>query len=134
MIRLEEITPENWRYDLRVKESQKNYVSDGMRLLARAYAYRNYNSVALIIYSDDTPVGMALYYDTSGAYDFSQLFIDRNYQRMGYGEKAARQIIERMKAEHRFEKILLCYIEGNEPALSFVRPYTVQRVCMDYEI
>ncbi|MCD7834518.1 MAG: GNAT family N-acetyltransferase, partial [Lachnospiraceae bacterium] len=118
MIRLEEISPENWRYDLKVKESQQSYVSDGMRLLARAYAYRNYNSVALVIFNDDTPVGMALYYDIQEAYDFSQLFIDKNYQRMGYGEDAARQIIERMRAEHRYEKILLCYIEGNEAALS----------------
>lgn len=121
MIRLEEISPENWRYDLRVEKSQQSYVSDGMRLLARAYAYRNYNSVALVIFNDDTPVGMALYYDIQEAYDFSQLFIDRKYQRMGYGEDAARQIIERMKAEHRHEKILLCYIEGNEAALSLYR-------------
>ncbi|MCD8398681.1 MAG: GNAT family N-acetyltransferase [Lachnospiraceae bacterium] len=118
MIRLEEISPENWRYDLRVEESQQGYVSDSMRLLARAYAYRNYNSVALVIFNDNTPIGMALYYDIQEAYDFSQLFIDRNYQHMGYGEDAARQIIERMKAEHRYEKIMLCYIEGNEAALS----------------
>ncbi|MCD7737879.1 MAG: GNAT family N-acetyltransferase [Lachnospiraceae bacterium] len=121
MIRLEKVTPENWRYDLKVAESQKNYVSDSMRLLARAYAYRNYNSVALVIYNDDTPVGMALYYDIQEAYDFSQLFIDRNYQHKGYGENAARQIIARMKAEHRYEKILLCYIEGNEAALSLYK-------------
>ncbi len=121
MIRLEEISPENWRYDLKVDESQKGYVSDGMGLLARAYAYRNYNSVALVIFNDDTPVGMALYYDIQEAYDFSQLFIDRNYQRRGYGEEAARQVIERMKAEHRYRRILLCYIEGNEAATSLYR-------------
>ena len=121
MIRLEEVTPENWRYDLKVAESQKNYVSDSMRLLARAYAYRNYNSVALVIYNDDIPVGMALYYDIEGAYDFSQLFIDENYQHRGYGEDAARQIIARMKAEHRYGRILLCYIEGDEAALSLYK-------------
>lgn len=63
MIHLEAITEENWREDLSVAESQRRYVSDPMRLLARAYAYREKRSCACMIYDDDRPVGMALYYD-----------------------------------------------------------------------
>lgn len=59
MIRLEEINEDNWR----ISEEQSKYVSNEMKLLARAYAYREHRSKAVIIYSDKTPVGMALYYD-----------------------------------------------------------------------
>ena len=87
MIRLEEIDPENWRLGLKVSEAQQHYVSDSAGLLARAYAYRNSRSNAFVIYHDDIPVGMALYYDWDemSVYDFSQLFIDERYQGRGFG-------------------------------------------------
>ncbi len=117
-VRLEEIDPENWRLGLKVLEAQKNYVSDSAELLARAYAYRKSRSNALVIYNDDIPVGMALYYDLDemNAYDFSQLFIDERYQRKGFGIEAARQILERMERDGKFDKVVLCYIDGNEAA------------------
>lgn len=118
MIRLEKIGPENWRLGLRVSESQKHFVSDDMRLLARAYAYRESRSSAYVIYDDDIPVGMALYYDCEElkAFDFSQLFIDERYQGKGFGSEAARQILEFMKSDGKYDKVILCYIEGNEAA------------------
>lgn len=118
MIRLEEVTPDNWRLGLSVAESQKAFVSNDMKLLARAYAYRDYGSKALIIYNDECPVGMALYHDCDAynAYDFSQLFIDERYQGHGFGTEAARQILNLMKMEKKYHKVILCYIDGNETA------------------
>ena len=118
MIRLEEIDPENWRLGLKVSEAQQHYVSDSAGLLARAYAYRNSRSNAFVIYHDDIPVGMALYYDWDemNVYDFSQLFIDERYQGRGFGMEAARQILERMERDGKFDKVVLCYIDGNEAA------------------
>ena len=118
MIHLKEMTPENWRIPLRVSPQQEKYVANSMTLLARAYAYRHLGSVAYVIYEDELPVGMALYYDCPplNAYDFSQFFIDERYQGKGYGKKAAQLLIDHMKQEGRFEKILLCYVEGNEGA------------------
>lgn len=118
MIRLETINPDNWRIGLRVSEAQRNFVSDDMRLLARAYAYRENRSNAFVIYHDAIPVGMALYYDCDelNAFDFSQLFIDERYQGKGYGTEAAKQILDRMKHDSKFDKVVLCYIEGNEAA------------------
>ena len=118
MIHLKEITPGNWRLPLRVSSQQEKYVANSMTLLARAYAYRHLGSVAYVIYEDELPVGMALYYDCPqlNAYDFSQLFIDEHYQGKGYGKVATQLIIDRMKQERRFEKIVLCYVEGNEGA------------------
>ena len=118
MIHLKEMTPENWRIPLRVSPQQEKHVANSTTLLARAYAYRHLGSVAYVIYEDELPVGMALYYDCKplNAYDFSQLFIDDRYQGKGYRKEAARLIIDRMKQEGRFEKIILCYVEENEGA------------------
>ena len=118
MIHLEDITPDNWREELKVSKEQERYVSDDMKILARAYAFRNQRSYACIICNDDEPVGMALYYDCDElqAYDFSQLFIDERYQGRGFGKEAAKLILDRMKRDGKYSEVVLCYIEGNEAA------------------
>lgn len=120
MIRLETVGPENWREDLKVSEAQKRFVSDTMKLLARAYAYREHRSRAYVIYDGDVPVGMALYYDCDelNAFDFSQIFIDERYQGKGFGTEAAKQILELMRSDGKYDKAILCYIDGNEAAKS----------------
>ena len=118
MIRLVTIDPDNWRLGLKVSEAQKRFVSNSEKLLARAYAYRNSRSNAYVIYNDTLPVGMALYYDCDeiNAYDFSQLFIDERYQEKGFGIEAARQILEMMEKDGKYDKVILCYIDGNDTA------------------
>ncbi len=118
MIHLETITPDNWRLGLTVREDQRDYVSDSSGILARAYAYRNDRSRAFVIYAGDVPVGMAMYHDFDDwkAYDFSQFFIDRRYQRKGYGLKAAEMILEMMKADGKYDRVVLCYIDGDNAA------------------
>jgi len=118
MIRFEDIDEGNWRYPLKVSESQKKYVADGVLLLARAYAYRECRSRAFIICDDETPVGMGLYYDCPEleCYDFSQLFIDERYQGRGYGKAAIKLVLDAMKRDGRYNKVALCYIEGNDMA------------------
>lgn len=117
MVRLEEINPDNWRLGLDVRDDQKEFVASSVVLLARAYAYRNSRSNAFVIYNDDTPVGMALYYDMENVYNFSQLFIDERYQGRGFGYKAAEMIIQKMKDDGVFDKVVLCYVEGDEAAM-----------------
>ena len=118
MIHLEEITPDNWREELKVSKEQERYVSDAMKILARAYAFRNQRSYACIIYEEGEPIGMALYYDCDElqAYDFSQLFIDERYQGRGFGKEAAKLILDRMKRDGKYSEVVLCYIEGNKAA------------------
>lgn len=118
MIRLEPIGPDNWREELAVREDQRRFVSGPMRLLARAYAYRDLGGQAKLILNDDTPVGMLLYHDwpEAGQYVFSQLFIDRRYQRRGLGIQAARLALDEMRTDGRFKKVCLCYVEGDEAA------------------
>lgn len=118
MIRLEDIDEGNWRYPLKVSEAQKSYVASSAVMLARAYAYRKQRSCAFVIYDEETPVGMGLYYDCPewNSYDFSQLFIDERYQGRGYGKAAAQLMLDEMRKDGRYGKVVLCYIEGNNAA------------------
>lgn len=118
MIRLVDVDPGNWRLHLNVAQSQKTYVASSAVMLARAYAYRDQNSRAFIIYDDETPVGMCLYYDLPEmeCYDFSQIFIDERYQGRGYGKAAVRLVLNALKQDGKYNKVDLCYIEGNDTA------------------
>jgi diamine N-acetyltransferase len=118
MIHLVDIDPGNWRLGLKVAESQKHYVSDSYGMLARAFAYRQQRSRAFVIYDDETPVGMGLYYDLPDleCYDLSQIFIDERYQGKGYGKAATKAVLEAMKQDGKYSKVDICYIEGNDAA------------------
>ena len=118
MIRLEDVNKKNWRIPFNVTDEQKQYVANSTTLLARAYAYRNARSRAYIIYNEDTPIGMGLYHDEPqfNAYIFSEFFIDAQYQGKGYGEEAARTVLDAMKADGKYNKVVLCYIQGNQAA------------------
>lgn len=118
MIHLIDIGPDNWRTNLKVAESQRHYVANSAVLMARAYAYREQRSRAFFICSDETPVGMGLYYDLPeyACYDFSQLFIDERYQGNGYGKAATKAVLDAMRADGKYRKVMLCYIEGNTVA------------------
>lgn len=123
MIVLKPIDENNWRLGLKVSKEQERFVSDSAKILARAYAYREHRSRAYIIYNDDVPVGMVMYYDCEelDAYDFSQLFIDERYQGHGYGKAAARLILDEMKSDGKYKKVILCYIDGNRAAENMYR-------------
>lgn len=103
---------------MKVAESQKTYVANSAVMLARAYAYREQRSRAFIIYDDEIPVGMGLYYDLPEmeCYDFSQIFIDERYQGRGYGKAATRLVLDALKQDGKYNKVDLCYIEGNDAA------------------
>ena len=118
MIRLVDIDPDNWRLGLKVSQSQQTHVADSATVLARAYAYRDYRSRAFVIYDDETPVGMGLYYDLPDleCYDLGQLFIDERYQGRGYGKAATQLILDALKQDGKYSKVDLCYIEGNVAA------------------
>ncbi|MDO4357151.1 MAG: GNAT family N-acetyltransferase [Clostridia bacterium] len=118
MIHFREVDEDNWRADLRVAEDQRRFVLDRCGLLARAYAYRNRRSRVRLICDGNLPVGMLLYYDweEEAAYVFCQLFIDARYQRQGFGRQAVLLALDEMRADGRFDSVILCYSEGNEAA------------------
>ena len=118
MIALKDIDSGNWRLGLQVAESQRKFVSSAPWLLARAYGYREYRPNAFVIYDEQTPVGMGLYYDCPNleAYNFSQLFIDERYQGRGYGKESVRLVLDAMKKDGKYRKVVICYVEGNDAA------------------
>lgn len=118
MIHLVDVNPDNWRLKLNVAENQKSYVANSTVMLARAYAYRAQRSRAFIIYNDEIPVGMGLYYDLfdEKCYDLSQIFIDERYQGKGYGKIATKAVLDALKNDGKYNKVNLCYIEGNDIA------------------
>lgn len=87
-------------------------------ILARAYAYRNARSRAFLICAGETAVGMGLIYDCEelGAYVLSQFFIDARFQGKGYGRAATALILDGMKRDGKYRKVVLCHMEGNTAA------------------
>lgn len=93
-------------------------MANSTTILARACAYRNARSQALLIYEGETPVGMIMYHDETSmdAYIFSEFFIDERFQGKGYGRAATKLVLDRMKEDGKYNKVVLCYIEGNDAA------------------
>ena len=63
-----------------------------------------------MIYNDETPIGMAMYYDFEDAYNFSQFFIDERYQGRGFGyqevegDEAAKRLYLKLGFTHTGEE------------------------------
>lgn len=133
MVHFVDVDETNWRTRLAVRPDQETYVANATVLLARAYAYRNLNSRAFLIYCEDVPVGMGLYYDCPElqAYVLSQLFIDARYQGKGYGKAAVTQCLEDMRKAARYQKVVLCYVEGDEAARKLYAQFGFSETCRD---
>lgn len=116
MIYLLDIDNETGRDDLEVAEDQKNYVCSSLVMLARAWLHRKYRPRVFNVYDGDTAVGMGMYLDDpeKEAYDFCQLFIDKNYQGRGYGKAAVQLVLDEMKRDGKYQKVSMCYVEGND--------------------
>lgn len=133
MIKFEVIDETNWRTPLKVSEEQKTYVANSAVILARAYAFRNFRSHAFMICSDETPVGMVLYYDCPEmeSYNFSELFIDERYQGKGYGREATKAVLEILKNDGKYSKVDTCYIEGNEAVRKLYESFGFKEIDRD---
>ena len=95
MIRLAEITEENWFEvaNLSVNEDQKKFLAPPIGIIARGYVYRDCGAKVYVIENDGVPVGVALvreFADEPLGYDLQQFMIDERYQRRGYGTAGIR--------------------------------------------
>ena len=93
-LQFKSITPENWRYlnALKVKKQQEQWVASNVLILARAYVYREYNSVVYGIHDSNTPIGLLMLRDfvDNGKIlcVLDQFMISEQYQGQGYGKLA----------------------------------------------
>lgn len=120
-IHFSNITPDNWRTfkSLEVKEEQKEFVASNVTILARAFAFRDYNSRVYGIYKDELPIGMLMQQDLADdrrVCVLDQLMIAKQYQGRGYGKYAMKLWLSMIKSEDKYDSIILCYIKGDEVA------------------
>ena len=122
MIRLVEITEENWleAARLQVREEQQKYLDRAIGILARGYVYRSCNGRVIGIAEDDRLIGLALVRDFTDeplGYDLQQFMIDRAHQGKGHGTEALGLILDLLRKEGRYPHVEVCVNREDAPAL-----------------
>lgn len=135
MIHLVEVDHTVPCWALEVEESQKNFVADRTVILARAWLHHKLRPRCFYIYDNDKAVGMGLYHDDpdGNCYDFSQLLIDKHHQRRGYGKATVRLVLDEMRRDGRFPKVITCYVEGNEASKNLLSQFGFRETRKDYD-
>ena len=123
MIRLTEITEENWLdvVALSVTDEQKKYLDAPIGILARGYVYRACNGKVFVIENDGTIVGVALvreFTDEPLGYDLQQFLIDQRYQGKGYGSAALALIQDALRAEGHYDHVEVCVKKEDHAAIA----------------
>ena len=122
MIRLGEITEENWveAAGLELEEEQKRYVASPLGILARGYVFRDSRARVFTVEEDGRVVGLTLVRDLDeepAVYDLQQLLIDRRYQNRGIGTEALRQLLALLEEERKYPAGEVCVKKEDGPAL-----------------
>ncbi len=107
---------------LQVAEDQDHLVAPNAVSIAEAYfePYAWFRA----IYADEEPVGFLMTYEVPerAYYYLWRLMIDKGYQRMGFGEKAVKLLIERTKSLPNATELVVSIAEGaNNPAPFYQR-------------
>jgi diamine N-acetyltransferase len=117
-INLREITMGNFEQciNLKVHESQKNFVASNSYSLSEAFADKVSNPRA--IYVADMMVGFIMYdYDPVKQTGYiSRLMVDSLYQQNGYGREAMEEILQRLKSIEGCKYIQTSYHRDNANA------------------
>lgn len=117
VVSLREVTKDNlWEIlRLKVKPGQEKFVATNATSIAEAH----YEEKAWFraIYADDTPVGFLMLYDDPETTDYFlwRLMIDGRYQGLGFGEQAAKLLIDYVRALPGATELMVSYVpeEGN---------------------
>ena len=122
MIRLSEVTEENWTEaaSLSVRDDQKSFLAPPIGILARGYVYRNCNGRVFVIENDSDIIGLALvreFTDEPLGYDLQQFMIDRKYQGKGYGSAALGAVLDELRKERHFDHVEVCVKKEARAAL-----------------
>lgn len=127
-----EINNANFRdfWKLSVSIKQKKQVANNTRILARAYAYRDFKPVVYGIVEDSKPVGPVFYRNyhknNENVKYLDQLMIDKKFQNKGSGTFAIEKLIDILKNE-KVKQLYLCYIDGHNDVLKFYEKLGLKR-------
>jgi diamine N-acetyltransferase len=119
MVWLRNVTREDYSLDLDVNEDQHKFVASYKSILDHAFDEQDKEQMyAFIVCDDDAPVGVVEYCDQFEimAYNLCYLFIDRRYQRKGYGFKAIQLLLEKLRQEKKFNKVSVTLFDSNDVA------------------
>ena len=119
MVRLRNVTKDDYSLKLDVNEDQHKFVASYNSILDHAFDGQDKERIyAYIICDEDVPVGVIEYCDQSEimAYNLCYLFIDQRFQRKGYGLKAIQLLLEKFRQEKRFDKVSVTLFEKNDAA------------------
>lgn len=118
MIHLRPIDRDNWIavVNLRVSESQKDYVAANVYSLAQAKAQPE--CVPLAVYDGDVPVGFLMYcLDADDReYWIYRLMIGEAHQGKGYGRQAMKLALAEIAKDERHHKVYISFEPDNEAA------------------
>ena len=121
-VHLSGITPDNWRIfnSLKVKRGQEKFVASNLTILARAFAFREYNSCVHTIFYGELPIGMLMQRDYKDGGNLvcvlDQFMIAEQYQGKGFGKNAMQLWLSMIKNEEKYDSITLCYKDSDETA------------------
>ena len=114
-VRLEEITPQNFRecINLKVSGNQENFVASNLMSIAQAKIYPTANPFA--VYAGDKMVGFVMYgFDTDDErFYLVRLMIGAEHQGKSYGKATVLQVIERMSQLADCREIYLSFVPEN---------------------
>lgn len=120
-VELREITPETLRsiLELRVLDSQRNFVSPNAYSIAEAYFYKE--AWFRAIYADDSPVGFLMLWDEhlreippqSRGYYLWRFMIDARFQSKGIGREAMMLLINYVRTRPCAKTLFLSHGRGD---------------------
>ncbi|MGI6173599.1 MAG: GNAT family N-acetyltransferase [Christensenellales bacterium] len=124
MVQLDRVTKANIDavLGLRVKESQKNYVSSTAVSLAQAYVSPE-TAFPFAVCNDGDVVGFLMmgYYEEKGYYTIWKLLIDEKYQGRGYGKKALELGVRYLRERFQVTKVYTGVLPENDVAKSLYK-------------
>jgi diamine N-acetyltransferase len=116
IISLREITKDNLRQiiQLKVAPPQERFVASNAVSIAQAYFDRDI-AWFRAIYADSTPVGFVMLHDEPAArkYYLWRFMVDHRYQKLGYGAKGLRAVIEYVRGRPGAHELLTSVVPGD---------------------
>ena len=119
MVWLRNATKDDYSLDLDVNQDQYQFVASYKNILDYAFYKKDTERThAFIICDEEVAVGVIEYSDLYElmAYNLCYLFIDRRYQRKGYGLTAIQLLLQKLRPEKKFSKVSVTLFEKNYAA------------------
>ena len=121
---LREITGENYQQvlDLSTGAGQEKFVTANLYSLAHAWVFQK-TARPYALYEGEEPVGFIMFdwRPEKKWVEIWRLMIDYRHQGKGYGRRAMKLALEKIRRAGVFDRVQLYYIPGNEKARALYR-------------